>query len=65
MIFLITLVTALIFSSIVRADDSPCIMQWGIAEEDGFALDVTGGTPYTGHSLNPPIGNQKNSAKRS
>ena len=59
MIFLIALVTALIFASTVRADHSPCITQWGIAEVTGFALEVTGGTPYTGDSLNPPIGNQQ------
>lgn len=54
--FLITLLTLFFFSSIVRADDNPCIMQWGIAEEYGFALQVTGGTPYTGQNLNPPVG---------
>ena len=53
---LITLLTLFFFSSIVRADDNPCIMQWGIAEEYGFALQVTGGTPYTGQNLNPPVG---------
>ena len=54
--FLITLLTTLILSSIVRADDNPCIMQWGIAEDYGFALQVTGGTPYTDQTLNPPVG---------
>ncbi|MCX6975715.1 MAG: hypothetical protein NTZ94_15785 [Verrucomicrobia bacterium] len=58
--FLITLVTIAIFSSIARADNNPCIMQWGIAEEYGFALQVTGGTPYSSsgssQNLNPPIG---------
>ena len=54
--FLIALLTLFFFSSIVRADDNPCIMQWGIAEEYGFALQVTGGTPYTGQNLNPPVG---------
>ena len=54
--FLITLVTIAILSSIVRADNNPCIMKWGIAEEYGFALQVTGGTPYTGQDLNPPVG---------
>jgi hypothetical protein len=54
--FLIALVTTVIFSSIVRADNNPCIMKWGIAEEYGFALQVTGGTPYTNQTLNPPVG---------
>jgi hypothetical protein len=54
--FLIALVTTVIFSSIVRADNNPCIMKWGIAEEYGFALQVTGGTPYSGQDLNPPVG---------
>ena len=54
--FLITLLTTLIFSSIVRADNNPCIMKWGIAEDYGFALQVTGGTPYTKQDLSPPVG---------
>ena len=54
--FLITLVTIAIFSSIARADNNPCIMKWGIAEEYGFALQVTGGTPYTKQDLSPPVG---------
>jgi hypothetical protein len=51
-----TIVTLFIFSSILRADDNPCIMKWNIDIDYGFALQVTGGTPYTGQSLNPPIG---------
>jgi len=51
-----TIVTLFIFSSILRADDNPCIMTWNIDIDYGFALQVTGGTPYTGQSLNPPIG---------
>ena len=54
--FLTTLATTLFFSSIVQADNNPCIMKWGIAEEYGFALQVTGGTPYSGQDLNPPVG---------
>jgi hypothetical protein len=58
--FLSTLLTTLILSSIVRADDNPCIMQWGIAEDYGFALEVTGGVPYSNsgssQALNPPVG---------
>jgi hypothetical protein len=58
--FLITLVTIFVFSCIVRADDNPCIMQWGIAEDYGFALEVTGGVPYSNsgssQALNPPVG---------
>jgi hypothetical protein len=35
-------------------------MQWGIAEDYGFALEVTGGVPYSNsgssQALNPPVG---------
>jgi hypothetical protein len=56
-----TIVTLFIFSSILRADDDPLIMSWGIDEDYGFALEVTGGTPYSdsqgqSQNLNPPIG---------
>lgn len=48
--------TLFIISSSVQADDQPLIMEWGIAEGNGFALEVTGGDPYTGQNLNPPVG---------
>jgi hypothetical protein len=51
-----TIVTLFIFSSILRADDDPLIMSWGIDGDYGFALEVTGGTPYSGQTLNPPVG---------
>lgn len=53
---LILLLTLCAFSSNVRADDQPLIMEWGIAQQYGFALEVTGGVPYTGQTLNPPVG---------